>query len=147
MSTARKTSPVNNTTWPSNRFYRLSTSSPFGINGFCQKNNDKKRNTETINRKKKNVSPVGWRSWHRPCPLEGLFFSQELFAQVSPLPLSMKEGKWDVCEKEPHGFSRGSGQLADEIGWSLNIFAKCIVLYASICTCFFVNSLSRPLSI
>ena len=29
----------------------------------------------------------------------------------------MEGGKWDVCEKEPHGFSRGSGQGINELNF------------------------------
>src|SRR4051794_13891574 len=92
---------VKNIRWESNPFFRWSISNLFGIDVFFQRNKEKKRNIPMIHRKKKKVSPVEWRSWHRPCPLERLSFSQELFAQVSPLPLLLKDGKWDVCEKEP----------------------------------------------
>src|SRR3954469_5402638 len=93
---------VKNIRWQSTLFFRCPISNLFGIHVFCQRNKDKKQNIPMIHRKKKKVSPVEWRSRHRPCPLERLCFFQELLTQVLPLPFLMEGGKWDVCEKEPH---------------------------------------------
>ena len=83
--------------------FRLSINNRFGINVYLS--DEKRQKTKHPNdqpKKDKKYRRIEWRSWHRPCPLERLFFSQELFAQVSPLHLSLKDCKWDVCEKEPH---------------------------------------------
>ena len=72
--------------------YSVVYKQPVWYKRFLSEEQNNKQNTPMINRKKKKVSPVGWRSRHRPCPLERVSFSQELLTKSSASASS--DGRW-----------------------------------------------------